>query len=65
MDVRSNNQFSEIMRVNGLAKKLVQLKNDHLYPLVNLLVKVALLLLVTTATVESIFCNEIHQDSTM
>ena len=52
-DVRSNNQFSKIMRICGLAKKLVQLKKYHVYPLVYFLMKLILLLFV--ATVEKVF----------
>ena len=48
LDVRSNYQFSEIMGVSGLAKKLVQLKKHRVYLLVYLLVKLALLLPVAT-----------------
>ena len=45
------------MGVSGLAKKLVQLKRHRVYPLVYLLVKLALLLPVATATatVERVF----------
>ena len=39
LDVRSNNQFFEIMGVSGLAKKLVQLKKYRVYPLVYLLMR--------------------------
>ena len=55
LDVLSNNQFSEIMGVCGLVKKLVQLKKYRVYPLVYLFVKLALLLLVATAIIERVF----------
>ena len=50
--MRFNNQFSEIIGVSGLAKKLVQLKKYRVYPLIYLLVKLTLLLSVATATIE-------------
>ena len=53
MDVCSNNQFFEIMRVSGLDKKLIQLKKHRVYLLVYLLVKLTLLLPVVI--VERIF----------
>ena len=58
-------QIFEIMRVSELAKKLVSLKKYRIYPLVYLLMKLTLLLPIATATVESIFYNQNHQDSTM
>ena len=57
--MHSNNQFSEIMGVSGIAKKLVQLKKYHVYPLVYLLVKLTLLLFVATATVKKVFSTMI------
>lgn len=53
--VSSDGQFSEVVGVGGLAKKLVQLKKHRVYPLVYLLVKLALILPVATATVERVF----------
>ena len=55
LDVHSNSQFFEVIGVSGLAKKCVKLKKHHLYPLVYLLVKLALLLPVATAIVERVF----------
>ena len=55
LGVSSNNQFFKIMGVNGLAKKLVQLKKHRIYLLVYLLVKLTLLLSVATAIVERVF----------
>ncbi|XP_042467416.1 zinc finger MYM-type protein 1-like [Zingiber officinale] len=54
-DMRSSNQFSEVVGISQLAKRMIQLKKHHLYPLVYLLLKLALLLLVATATVERVF----------
>ena len=55
LDVSSNIQFSEVVGLTRLAKKMVQLKKHVVYPLVYLLVKLALLLPVATATVERVF----------
>ena len=55
LDVYSNNQFSKIMGVSRLTKKLAQLKKHRVYPLVYLFIKLTLLLFVSTAR-ESI-CN--------
>ena len=41
--------------ISGLAKKLVKTKKDVIYPLVYLLVKLALILPVATASVERVF----------
>ncbi|XP_042452193.1 uncharacterized protein LOC122036840 [Zingiber officinale] len=54
-DMWSSNQFSEVVGISQLAKRLVQLKKHHLYPLVYLLLKLALLLPVATTTVERVF----------
>lgn len=55
IDVRSDDEFLEVNGINGLAKKLVQTKKNIVYPLVYLLVKLALILPVATATVERAF----------
>ena len=55
LDVCSNNQFSKIMGVSRLTKKLVQLKKYCVYPLVYLFIKLTLLLFV--ATVERVFAT--------
>ena len=44
VDLRLDYQFAGVMGIGGLARKLVQLKKDRVYPLVYLLVKLALLL---------------------
>nr|XP_028946821.1 uncharacterized protein LOC103417557 [Malus domestica] len=49
-----NNRFNET-RINNLAQKLVETKRDRQYPLVYLLVKLALILPVATASVERAF----------
>lgn len=54
MDMRSNDQFSEVTGVGELAKKMVQSKKHCAYSLVYLLVKLALLLPVETANVERV-----------
>ncbi|KAM7514386.1 hypothetical protein LguiA_003969 [Lonicera macranthoides] len=55
LDVRSNDQFLEVTGVSGLAKKMVQLKKHRTFPLVYMLIKLALLLPVATAMVERVF----------
>ena len=60
LGVSSNNQFSKIMGVNGLAKKLVQLKKHRIYLLVYLLVKLTLPLHVVTVTVERVFYQKLN-----
>ena len=55
VDMRSNNEFFELKGIGDLAKKLVETKKNTVYPLVYLLVKLALLLPVATATVERAF----------
>ena len=55
IDIRSSIEFSELQGVGNLAQKLVEMKKDIVYPLVYLLVKLALLLPVETATIERAF----------
>ncbi|XP_075087879.1 uncharacterized protein LOC107807033 [Nicotiana tabacum] len=56
VDVRDINQrFSNLGGLDELSKKLVETKKYITYPLVLCLVKLALLLLVVTATVERVF----------
>ena len=55
--MRFNNQFSEIMGVSGLVKKLIQLTKYRVYPLIYLFMKLTLFLFVTTANVESVFAT--------
>ena len=55
MDVRSHNEFTSLKGINELSVKLVETKKHVVYPLVYLLVKLALLLPVSTASVERAF----------
>ncbi|GAV71353.1 Dimer_Tnp_hAT domain-containing protein [Cephalotus follicularis] len=57
LDVCSRAELSNVMGIGELAIKLVKLKMDDTYPLVYLLVKLALLLPVATATVERAFSS--------
>ncbi|CAN6575550.1 unnamed protein product [Malus baccata var. baccata] len=54
-DIRLHNEFSALKGINNLAQKLVETKRDRQYPLVYLLVKLALILPVATASVERAF----------
>ncbi|XP_065632016.1 uncharacterized protein LOC136068588 [Quercus suber] len=54
-DMRSNNFFLKLQGVSELAEKLVSIRKHETYPLVYLLVKLALTLPVATATVERSF----------
>ena len=54
-DVRSNEEFVGLKRLRDLAKKMVETKKDKVYPLVYLLITLALVLPVATATVERVF----------
>ncbi|XP_050289230.1 uncharacterized protein LOC126727556 [Quercus robur] len=54
-DMRSNDFFLELQGVSELAEKLVSTRKHETYPLVYLLVKLALTLPVATATVERSF----------
>ena len=63
VDMCSNNKFFELKEFFDLARKLVKTKKNIVYPLVYLLVKLALLLPVATATVErAFFDNKIHKE---
>ena len=53
--MRSNNFFLELQEVSELAEKLVSTRKHETYPLVYLLVKLALTLPVATATIERNF----------
>ncbi|KAF8393116.1 hypothetical protein HHK36_021357 [Tetracentron sinense] len=55
IDIRSNSEFSELEGINNLAEKMIKTKKDIVYPLVYLLVTLALILPVATATVERAF----------
>ena len=54
-DMRSNDFFLEFQRVSELAEKLVSTRKYEIYPLVYLLVKLALTFLVATAIVKRSF----------
>ncbi|PIA41989.1 hypothetical protein AQUCO_02100076v1 [Aquilegia coerulea] len=55
MDVRANIKSSELNGLNGLARKLVETRKHIVYPLVYLLITLALTLPVATASVERAF----------
>ncbi|KAH9751300.1 TTF-type domain-containing protein [Citrus sinensis] len=55
MDMRSSTEFVELKGISDLAKRMVETKKDKVYPLVYLLVTLALILPVSTATVERTF----------
>ena len=54
-DMQSTEKFSALKGIGQLAKKKVEMKKNVSYPLVYLLVTLALILPVATATVESAF----------
>ena len=54
-DMRNNNLFSELQRVSELVEKLVNTRKHETYSLVYLLVKLVLIILVATATIEKSF----------
>ncbi|XP_058204246.1 uncharacterized protein LOC131318464 [Rhododendron vialii] len=54
-DVQLNEDFSRLNGLNDLSKKMVETGRDKLYPLVYLLLKLALILPVATATDERVF----------
>ncbi|KAH9671440.1 TTF-type domain-containing protein [Citrus sinensis] len=55
MDMCSSTEFAELKGISDLAKRMVETKKDKVYPLVYLLVTLALILPVSTATVERTF----------
>ena len=55
IDVRSNDQFSQLKGISDLARKMVETKKHIVYPLVCLLVTLALILPIATTTVERTF----------
>ena len=55
MDIHSNSEFLGVNGNGGLAKGMVETKKDILYPLVYLLITLALILPIATATVERAF----------
>ena len=54
-DVSSNNEFTELKGITDLAQKMVETKKHKIYPLVFLLLTLALILHVATASVERVF----------
>ncbi|KAL5714274.1 hypothetical protein ACHQM5_016258 [Ranunculus cassubicifolius] len=56
-DVRSTESLCQIQGVSGLAKEMVRTKKSVVYPLVYLLITLALVLPVATATVERAFSS--------
>lgn len=55
IDVRSSFEFSNLKGIGDLAQKMVETRRDIGYPLVYKLLKLALVLPVSTATVERAF----------
>ncbi|KAJ0971407.1 hypothetical protein J5N97_019366 [Dioscorea zingiberensis] len=55
IDVRSSADFNNLLGVNDLAIKLVETRKNTLYPLVYRLISLALILPISTATVERVF----------
>lgn len=56
MDLRSSIEFSGLNGIADLAQKMVETEKDSVYPLVYLLLTLALILPVATPTVERVFC---------
>ena len=54
-DVRSNVKFSALKWIVDLSKKLVETKKDKVYPLIYLLIKLALILPVAKTSMERTF----------
>ncbi|PIN08838.1 hypothetical protein CDL12_18585 [Handroanthus impetiginosus] len=57
VDMQSDEEFLEVKGIDNLARKLVETKRNVVYPLVYLLLKLALILLMATTTVERVFSN--------
>ncbi|KAL7218139.1 hypothetical protein ACSBR2_011417 [Camellia fascicularis] len=55
VDVLSSIEFSWLNGIADLAKKMMETRKDKVYPLVYLLLTLALILLVATAIVERVF----------
>ncbi|XP_057760517.1 uncharacterized protein LOC130980889 [Arachis stenosperma] len=55
LDVRSDDQFSNLNGIGALSQKLVETRKNIVYPLMFLLLKLALVLPVATASVERTF----------
>ena len=54
-DMQSTEEFSAFRRIGQLVEKMIEMKKNVSYPLIYLLVTLALFLLVTTATVKRAF----------
>ena len=54
-DMQSTKEFSAFRGIGQLVEKMIEMKKNISYPLIYLLVTLALFLLVTTATVERAF----------
>ncbi|XP_024460939.2 uncharacterized protein LOC18094528 [Populus trichocarpa] len=55
IDLRGDDEFSDIKGIASLAEKIVKTKKNLIFPLVYMLIKLSLLLPVATATVERVF----------
>ena len=55
IDLRGDDEFSGIEGIASLAEKMVKTKKNLIFPLVYMLIKLSLLLLVATTTVERVF----------
>ncbi|KAK4269940.1 hypothetical protein QN277_023034 [Acacia crassicarpa] len=55
VDVRADSDFVNLQTISDLALKMVEKRKDIVYPLVYLLIKLALVLPVATASVERVF----------
>ena len=54
-DMQSTEEFSAFREIGQLVEKMIEMKKNVSYPLIYLLVTLALFLLVTTATIERVF----------
>jgi hypothetical protein len=55
IDLRGDDEFSNIEGIISLAEKMVKTKKSLIFPLVYMLIKLSLLLPVATATMERVF----------
>ena len=63
VDMQLNEEFCEVKGISGLARKLVETKRDVVYPLVYLLLKLALIFTNRNCNRrKGIFCNEACQE---
>ena len=64
--MRSDNRFSKVQGIGDLSQTLVETKKNVVYPLVYLLVKLALILLIATTSCDNIlrrFCGFLQTHS--